>query len=461
MARALRRPGVNIFDASRPLWQLFFVFLIPLMLSNILQSASQTFSSIFLGRMLGVNALAAVSAVFPIIFLLFSFLIGIASGSNVLIGQAYGAGDAHRVKKVAGTVLGATFAFGIIVAIVGTLISPSMLALLQTPANILPQADAYAKVVFLISPIIFPYLAYTTFLRGTGDSQTPFYFLIISTLLTLVFTPMFIRGWLGVPQLGVVSAAVAGLLSQGISFGAMLWWLQRLDHPLKFDAETARDMLVDWKIFRTVVRIGVPTVIQVIMVSLAEIAVISFVNRFGSNATAAYGAVNQVVSYVQFPAISIGITASIFGAQCIGARREDLLGTVVRSAVGLNYLIGGVLIALCYIFARIILGWFIIDPHTLNVAHTLLMITLWSYLLFGNSAVISGVVRSSGDVIVPTINGIFAIWGIEVPAAYLLMHHYGLTGVWMGYPISFVVVVLLQYSYYTFFWKKKTHQRLV
>jgi len=461
MARALRRPGVNIFDASRPLWQLFFVFLIPLMLSNILQSASQTFSSIFLGRMLGVNALAAVSAVFPIIFLLFSFLIGIASGSNVLIGQAYGAGDAHRVKKVAGTVLGATFAFGIIVAIVGTLISPSMLALLQTPANILPQADAYAKVVFLISPIIFPYLAYTTFLRGTGDSQTPFYFLIISTLLTLVFTPMFIRGWLGVPQLGVVSAAVAGLLSQGISFGAMLWWLQRLDHPLKFDAETARDMLVDWKIFRTVVRIGVPTGIQVIMVSLAEIAVISFVNRFGSNATAAYGAVNQVVSYVQFPAISIGITASIFGAQCIGARREDLLGTVVRSAVGLNYLIGGVLIALCYIFARIILGWFIIDPHTLNVAHTLLMITLWSYLLFGNSAVISGVVRSSGDVIVPTINGIFAIWGIEVPAAYLLMHHYGLNGVWMGYPISFVVVVLLQYSYYTFFWKKKTHQRLV
>jgi len=461
MAQALRRPGVNIFDASRPMWQLFFVFLIPLMLSNILQSASQTFSSIFLGRMLGVNALAAVSAVFPIIFLLFSFLIGIASGSNVLIGQAYGAGDEHRVKKVAGTMLGATFGFGILVAIVGTLVSPSMLALLQTPANILPQADAYAKVVFLISPIIFPYLAYTTFLRGTGDSQTPFYFLIISTLLTLVFTPMFIRGWLGMPQLGVVSAAVAGLLSQGIAFGAMLWWLRRRNHPLKFDAETARDMLVDWKIFKTVVRIGVPTGIQVIMVSLAEIAVISFVNRFGSNATAAYGAVNQVVSYVQFPAISIGITASIFGAQCIGARREDLLGTVVRSAVGLNYLIGGVLIALCYIFARIILGWFIIDPHTLDVAHTLLMITLWSYLLFGNSAVISGVVRGSGDVIIPTLNGIFAIWGIEVPAAYILMHHFGLNGVWMGYPISFVVVVLLQYSYYTFFWKKKTHERLI
>ena len=93
-------------------------------------------------------------------------------------------------------------------------------------------------------------------------------------------------------------------------------------------------MLIDWKILGAVVRIGIPTGLQVMMVSLAEIAVISFVNRFGSSATAAYGAVNQVVSYVQFPAISIGIAASIFGAQCIGARRSDKLGSVIRSAVG-------------------------------------------------------------------------------------------------------------------------------
>ena len=170
---------------------------------------------------------------------------------------------------------------------------------------------------------------------------------------------------------------------------------------------------------------------------------------------------NQVVSYVQFPAISIGITASIFGAQCIGARREDMLGAVVRTAVGLNYVIGGVLIALCYLFAWQIIGWFIVDPHTLGIAHALLMITLWSYLLFGNSAVMSGVMRSSGAVLWPTINGIFAIWGIEVPSAYILMHYFGINGVWMGYPISFVVVVLLQFFYYERFWKKRTHERLV
>jgi putative MATE family efflux protein len=461
LTSARRGPGVNIFDASKPLWMLFFVFLVPLILSNLLQTASQTLGAVFLGRMIGTNALAAVSAVFPIVFLLFAFLIGIASGSTVLIGQAFGAGDHHRVKKVAGTVLGATFGFGVLVAIVGTLVSPWMLQALGTPSNIVAQSDAYARVVFLTAPILFPYLAYTTFLRGTGDSTTPFYFLLLSTILGVIFTPALIAGWAGLPKLGVVSVAVASLISQGIAFALFLLRLTLVNHPLKFDRETARDMLVDTRILWAVLRIGIPTGIQVIMVSLSEIAVISFVNHFGSSATAAYGAVNQVVSYVQFPAMSIGITASIFGAQCIGARREDMLGNVIRTAVALNYLIGGFLIALCYIFAWQIVGWFIVDRHTLDIAHALLMITLWSYLLFGNSAVISGVMRSSGAVLWPTVNGIFAIWGIEVPAAYLLMRHFGLDGVWMGYPIAFVVVVSLQYFYYTVFWKRRTHERLI
>lgn len=456
-----RALGVNIFDASRPIWQLFVMFLIPLMISNVLQAASQTISLVYLGRLIGVNALASVSAVFPIIFLLFSFLIGVGSGSSVLIGQAHGAGDAHRVKRVAGTVLGATLAFGILCAVVGPLIAGPMLEWLRTPANILPEATTYARVVFLTSPVIFPYIMYTSILRGTGDSTTPLYSLVLSTILSLVISPAFILGWLGLPKLGIISVAVGALVANGIAFAAFLVWLARMRHSLRFDAEIARDMLVDWKILSQVLKIGVPTGLQVIMVSLAEIAVLSFVNRFGSSATAAYGAVNQIVSYVQFPAISTGIAASIFAAQAIGGRREDLLSKVVRSAVALNYIVGGTIIGACYLFSRSILGWFITDAPTLEIAHTLLMVTLWSYLVFGNSVAISWVVRGSGDVLVPMMNGIFGIWAVEVPAAYILMQRFGLVGVWLGYPISFVVVLCLQYAYYTFFWKKRTHERLV
>ena len=457
-----RRAGINIFDTTRPMWKTMLVFLVPLMLSNLLQSASGTFSNIFLGRMIGVNALAAASSIFPIIFLMISFLIGIAGGSTVLIGQAYGAKDAHRVKKVAGTVTGATFALGILVAIVGCLVSPDILQGLGTPHNILSDADAYARVVFLSCPIFFPYLAYTTFLRGTGDSTTPFYFLILSTVLSIVLTPILIGGWFGMPKFGILGAPIGGFaISQTISFAALLITLTRQNHPLKFDGETARDMLIDWKILGQVLRIGVPTGLQVMMVAIAELAIITFVNRYGSSATAAYGAVNQIVGYAQFPAISIGIGASIFGAQCIGAKREDLLNSVVRSAVTLNYIIGGAIILTCYICAWIILGWFITDAHTLTIAHTLLMITLWSYVFFGNSSVLSGLMRSSGTVLWPTLNAILSIALVEVPTAFILMHYFGLNGVWMGYPLAYIVVLALQYRYYEFYWKKRTHERLV
>ncbi|MDQ2681775.1 MAG: MATE family efflux transporter [Candidatus Eremiobacteraeota bacterium] len=455
------RAGINIFDDSKPMWRLFLVFLIPLMLSNILQSASQTLNSIFLGRMIGVDALAAVSSLFPILFLLISFVIGLSSGSTVLIGQAFGAQDFHKMKKVAGTTLSVSIILGVVIGALGYFFSRELLAAIRTPANILDDAAAYARIIFLMLPIFFPYLVYTTFLRGTGDSKTPFYFLIIGTVLAVIATPALIRGWLGLPQLGVTSAAVAGFFANTVSLAALLIYLARVNHPLAFDRETFSDLKIDWKIFVAVVKIGIPTAIQIITVALAEIAVITFVNRFGSNATAAYGAVNQVVGYVQFPAISIGIAGSIFGAQCIGARREDKLNSVVRSAVALNYIIGGVIIVLCYVFAWSILGWFITDPGTLTIAHTLLMITLWGYALYGNSAVLSGIMRSSGAVLWPTTFSIFSIALIEVPVAYFLMQKIGLDGVWYGYPAAFAVSLTLQFLYYTFVWKKRTHERLI
>jgi putative MATE family efflux protein len=452
--------AAGIFDESRPMWRLFLVFLIPLVLSSTLQSVSQTIASIYLGRLIGVNALAAVSAIFPILFLLISFMIGLASGSTVLIGQAFGARNAHAMKRVAATTLTVSILLGILVALIGAVATKPLLELVRTPTNILDASTIYARIVFASMPIFFPYISYTTFLRGIGDSKTPLYFLLVSTAITIVLTPALILGWLGV-RWGVESAAVAGVVANIAAFGAMLVYLNLKKHPLRFDREMLRDLGIDWKILLTVVRIGVPTGLQVIMVALAEIAVISFVNHFGSRATAAYGVVNQIVGYVQFPAMSVGITASIFGAQCIGARREDKLQSVVHSGVALNYAIGGFLIAVCYAFAWQILGWFMTDQHTLNIAHQLLMITLWSYLLFGNNSVLSGVMRSSGTVFWPTAISIFSIWGVEVPAAYLLMQHYGLDGVWMGYPIAYFAATCLQFAYYTLVWKKKTHERLI
>jgi len=453
--------GVNVFDDSRPMWQHFLVFLIPLVASNVLQSIYGTLNSIFLGRLIGVNALAAVSAFFPILFLLISFFIGLSSGSTVLVGQAFGAGDAAKMKKIAGTTISVALLLGVGLSVLGWFFTGAIMQALHTPPDIIGASEAYARVVFVAMPLIFVFFAYVSFLRGTGDSRTPLWALAFSTALGMIVTPALIRGWFGLPQLGVVSAAVASIVANGGGLTATLLYLRAIKHPLSFDRETARDLLIDPKLLRTIVSIGVPTGVQVIMVSLAEIAVLSFVNHFGSRATAAYGAVNQVVSYVQFPAISIGITASIFGAQSIGAGRTDRLPLVVHAGIGLNYVLGGTLIALCYALAYPILRLFIIEPNTLAIAHGLLMITLWSYPLYGNAAVLSGVMRSSGTVLVPTTIGVLAIWGVEVPVAWILMHRIGLNGIWFGYPASFIAMLSLQTLYYRLVWKHKKLSKLV
>jgi Na+-driven multidrug efflux pump len=162
------------------------------------------------------------------------------------------------------------------------------------------------------------------------------------------------------------------------------------------------------------------------------------------------------VSYVQFPAISIGITSSIFGAQSIGAQRLDRLRKIVRVGVTLNYIIGGVLIVTVYLLSREILGLFVTDRATIEIARGLLSITLWSYVIFGNTSVLSGMMRASGSVLWPTTIQVCAIWGVEVPVAFYLSHGpLGLPGVWVSYPVAFTVALAAQSIYYFGFWRRR------
>jgi putative MATE family efflux protein len=431
------------------------VFLIPLMLANTLQSASATFTSIFLGRMIGVGALASASSIFPMIFFLISFFIGISSASTVLIGQAYGAHDQARLSRAAGTTLSFAVTFGAAVGLLGVFLDRAIVHFIGTPPDVLEGTVAYARITFATLPVPFIYLAYTTFLRGIGDSRTPLVALVASTAIGIALTPLLIHGGLGIPALGIVAAPVSNVIATAIGLVGLLVHLERSDNPLAF-GKLRHYLGIDVPLLMTLVRIGIPSGVQMVMISLSEIAVISFVNRFGSSATAAYGAVNQIVSYVQFPAISIGITSSIFGAQAIGAQRLDRLRKIVRAGVTLNYVIGGILISAVYLLAHEILSLFVTDPSTLGIARGLLSITLWSYVIFGNTSVLSGMMRASGSVLWPTTIQICTIWAVEVPVAFVLSHGpLGLPGVWIAYPVAFTVALTLQSAYYFGFWRRR------
>ena len=196
--------------------------------------------------------------------------------------------------------------------------------------------------------------------------------------------------------------------------------------------------------------------------SIAGIVVVGLVNRFGSDATAAYGALGQVMSYVQFPAMSIGIAASIFAAQAIGARQLTQLGAITRTALLLNLAITGGLIVLAYLFSQHLVALFITDPMVIDLTETLLHVVLWSILCFGGSVVFSGVMRASGTVYAPMLLSLACILCIELPGAILLSQtSLGLTGIWVAYAASFTMMLVLQASWYQFVWKKKQIVALV
>ncbi len=449
-------------QVHRPLWQRFLLFLIPLMLSNTLQSLSGTINSIFIGQLIGVEALAAVSVFFPIMILLISFIIGLASGSTVLIGQAWGARNSEKLKEIAGTTLTSAFVLGLVAALIGAFFTEGVLRMLGAPANILEMATSYGRIILIGMPGFFIFLVATSILRGVGDTVTPLIALVLSILVGLVMTPALILGWFGLPQIGVDAAAVAFVVGYLVVLAFLYIYLNARKSPLAPDAALLRHLGIKLSMLGMILRLGLPAGVQMVTSSLAALVVVGVVNRFGSNATAAYGAVNQVLAYVQFPAMSIGIASSIFAAQAIGAGQVNQLGPITRTGLMMNIVITGIFVVIAYIFSERLVGLFITSPDVIAITQSLLHIVLWGIVLFGCSMVLSGVMRASGDVVMPMLLNLGTILLVETPLAlYLSTTSLGLNGIWSAYAVSFSTMALLQAAYYWFYWRKRPIKKLI
>jgi putative MATE family efflux protein len=460
-ATAIFSGAISMIPATKPLWQRFLVFLIPLMLSNILQSLSGTINNIFIGQMIGVDALASVSVFFPVMFLLISFIVGLASGAAILIGQAYGAKNFEKMKEVAGTTLTVTFLAGLVVAIGGWFLADALMALLGAPPNIAEAAADYARVVLLGMPFFFVFMVITSMLRGVSDTVTPLISLGFSVAAGLVVTPALIQGWFGLPQIGTLAAAVAFIVGTVVTLFFLYFYLDWKKSPLAPSLIIPGHLKVDFKLLGLILKLGIPTGIAMIVSSLSAIVVVGIVNRFGSDATAAFGAVNQVLSYVQFPAMSLSIASAIFAAQAIGARRMDEVEHVTRTGLIMNVFITGGLILIAYLFSENLVRLFITSEEVVHMTETLLHIVLWSVIAFGFGGVFSAVMRASGDVWIPMALSLCGIILVEVPAALILSQVIGLHGIWIAYCLSFCAMLVLQATYYLVFWRKKEIQALV
>ena len=278
----------------------------------------------------------------------------------MLAGQAWGAAIRPARAPSPARPLALVLAVGLIVSVIGGLTAPMLLKALDTPPEILDDAVRYARVMLVGAPLIFLLWLATSISRGVGDAVSPMWALI-RRLAWRVVHARADRRLDGLPRLDVLSPAVSTLLGFTLALGWLAWRWRRRGHPLAPNAALLRELRFDPALTRSILKIGVPAALQMLTMAAAEIALLGLVNRHGAQATAAYGAVTQLMSWLQLPAMSLGISATILAAHAIGAGRGHRLGAIARTGLMMNVAVTGLFVCAAYALAPYAIGLFLKD----------------------------------------------------------------------------------------------------
>src|SRR5205085_1260251 len=241
---------------------------------------------------------------------LMAFVFGFGMAATVLIGQAYGRRDTDSVRRVIGTAIGAFLPLAAAIGLLGWLFAPGLLHLLATPPDSAPLALAYLRVIFIAMPPILVAIVLTMGLRGTGDSLSPLWFMIVAVVLDSGLNPVFILGLGPIPAMGIAGSAMATVIANYAALIGLLIYIYVRDLPIRLRGPELRYLVPDRGILKTMIVKGLPMGLQMIVISSSALATLGLVNREGVETTAAFGVALQLWTYVQMPAMALGAAAS-------------------------------------------------------------------------------------------------------------------------------------------------------
>jgi putative MATE family efflux protein len=436
---------------SGPIGTTLLAFSLPTLASSVLQSLNGSINAVWIGQFLGERALAATTNANIIMFLLIAAVFGFGMASTILIGQAMGRRDVDQVRRVLGSALGLFTIISVLTVCVGWFAAPAILRALATPAEVYPLALAYLRVIFIAMPPGFLSVLLTMALRGTGDSLTPLKFMALGSVMDVLLNPLLIRGYGPFPAMGIEGAAMATLIANVVALVALLFYIYRRDLTIRLRGAELRYLIPARDLLRTIVLKGVPMGLQMLVVSGSALAMIGLVNRNGTSVTAAYGAANQLWTYVQMPAMSVGAAVSAMAAQNIGAGRWDRVDQVTRAGLMMNLALTGGLVLLLMLVDRHVLWLFLgNDLGAIGIAARINLIASWSFVLFGVSMVLTATVRANGAVVAPLVILVIAMFPVRFGIATAFAPRYGSDAIWWSFPAGSLAAMMLTIGYYRF-----------
>jgi putative MATE family efflux protein len=432
-----------------PIGATLLAFALPTLGSSILQSLNGSINAVWVGRFLGESALAATSNGNIVMFMLMAFVFGFGMASTILIGQNFGRRDVQGARRVLGTALGSFVLIAAGIAVLGWIFARDLLDLLGTPADALPLALAYMRVIFIAMPSALMMVMLMMALRGSGDSLTPLWFMGLSVILDSGLNPVFILGLGPAPRLGIAGSATATAIANYVSLAAMVAYIYARDLPLRLRGAELRFLRPDPALLRTIVAKGFPMGLQMIVISSSALAMLGLVNREGVETTAAYGVTQQLWTYVQMPAMALGAAVSAMVAQNIGAGNWDRVSRITRSGVMFNILMTGALIVMLTIADRPALALFLGgDSPALPLARHIQLVATWGFLAFGVSLVLFGTVRANGQVVWPLIILFISMYPVRLGFALGGYDWLGADALWLSFPLGMTATMFMAIALY-------------
>ena len=431
----------NDMTKGSPL-RIFILFSIPLLIGNVFQQLYSMVDTIIVGRFVGVDALAAVGSTGSMLYLINGTVMGLTSGFSVLISQKFGAKDEDGIRKSIASNITLSIISTIIITIIALLIKNPLLKLMNTPENIFGYADTYTTIIFIG---IFTQTAYNMaagILRALGDSKTPLYFLIISSVLNILLDLVFIINF----NMGVGGAAYATVIAQGLSAILCLIYSYKKFNVLRLRKE---DFKVDKSYYKTHLKISIPMALQFSVTAIGIIIVQAAVNVFGSSVIASYTASSKVLQLVMQPLISFGVTIATYAGQNLGAKNYDriIYGMKIMDRVSIvTSLIAGAILVL---FGKYFVMLFMENPTPEMIGYTQEVLNYAAaFMIFlGFIFIYRNVLQGMGESFMPMMVGVFELIARSL-AVYILPKYIGFTGICVSDPIAWVVAAIpLMFTY--------------
>ena len=427
---------------SGVIWKELLLFSIPLLLGNLFQLLYNTVDSIVVGNFVGHQALAAVGASTPLINMLIGFFMGVAAGAGVLVSRFFGARKLEELHIAVHTFVAFTFLFGVLMMVAGITLTPLFLQWMGTPADIMDMAVLYLRIYFLG---IIPTMLYNSgagILQAVGDSRRPLCFLTIASVLNIILDLVFVIQL----NMGVAGVAWATLIAQTVSCILVAVTLLRSKESYQIIPKKIR---IDKPMLMLIVRLGIPSGLQQMIVSFSNVLVMSYVNRFGSAAIAGFSSANKFDNFLGLPVNSFMLAITTFVGQNMGAKQIERVKKGINTCMFMGI---GIVIAIgipAYLFSDLCIRMFSQEADVIYYGSWMMRTLVPFYSILNIAQVLTGAVRGTGNTTVPMLINVFYYCIIrQVFLAVAMMFVNSIVVVFWSYPLTWTLSAVTLFIYY-------------